>query len=115
KTRFPPAPTRQPRALVSQLLFKAAAAGAQRPPGEATGALRGRQPPYKRRPEAGAPQKVFEKIIEIGADLISHDPQLVLQRAAPLAGEGQRGGQAVAAGAGDGPGGVALAAHAQSG
>src|SRR5437660_6526858 len=41
--------------------------------------------------------------------------ELVLQGAAPLAGEGARGSEAVAGRAGDGPGRVALAAHAQPG
>src|SRR5260370_23370546 len=43
------------------------------------------------------------------------NPQPVLERAAPLARDGARGGQAVAARAGDGPCGVAPAAHPQPG
>src|SRR5207302_1960803 len=44
----------------------------------------------------------------------SNNSELVLERAASLAGEGARGGESVAARAGDGPGGVALATHAQA-
>src|SRR5260370_22349738 len=45
----------------------------------------------------------------------SDNAELVLERAAALAGEGPRGGEALAPAAGDGPGGVPLAAHAQPG
>src|SRR5712691_9736733 len=45
----------------------------------------------------------------------SDNAELVLERATALAGEGARGGEAVAAGARDGPGGVALAADTEAG
>src|SRR5712692_9367688 len=45
----------------------------------------------------------------------SDNAELVLERAAPLAGERARRGQAVAGGARDGPRRVALAAHAEPG